>query len=146
MNDLKVIGMYVIRDTLTENVMTGAKGQYMFDSDAAPRRSVAHTGWFPEWQFREYVRSLGHTYEVELLEQAEEELTRLRAETDEDTNWGSPIRKHIDRLTKEVGKKGNRYSSEATAFAKKHSFAKQTRFVVEKVVHLTSEPIPKKGK
>lgn len=139
----KAGSLVLIRDTLTGNVMDGAKGQMMFSCVRHAKLSAGHTGWWMQHTKYQYLASIGKAELTERLTQLQEEV-RVCMEQKQLNSYGEvdqALRDEVQKAAAAINLELRTAYSEIRKFGKSNTFSKNTRFVVEEVVELFSQTI-----
>lgn len=130
-----ITGLFIVLDTKTGKIMTGAKFQRVFNSVSGSKTSARNTYWFREWQRNQLLRSMGYGCLINGLEKALEDAEKCDPLPDS-------LRSHIFRLQQHC-RDNLKEMTFSTQQEMKITFKEQTRFVVEEVTSLNTLPINK---
>lgn len=130
-------GLVVIRDTLKNKIMPGAKDQMAFDSKGRARRSLVHAGWWSQAARHETLRELmpNGNMIVDAREQIKEELNRQGWR-----NRDQQLVAEFSRIEDEI-RQFTRGNTEYSKTVSAYKFDKQTRYVIELLVNIETQEI-----
>lgn len=133
--------LFVIRDTLINKLMLGAKSQIAFDSKGAARRSLVHTGWWEEFKRRQVI--LSHmpngAHVLQLQEQLEAEFQIQYAR---DWKTVNPVlRKQLAGISADIGAWAKSSHGLVDTEIRKIKFDNQKRYVVEYLINIETKEI-----
>jgi hypothetical protein len=129
--------MFVIRDTVKNEIMEGAKGQLAFSTTGVARRSLVHTGWWLNFKRYDTARKL-----MPLGNQKIDELEHLNAlvQAEDWRNRDKRLAAARNDLNSEISQ-WMRGSKEYKEASNKVKFDNQTRYVVESLVLIETKEI-----
>jgi hypothetical protein len=133
--------MFVIRDTVLNKIMEGAKGQLAFGTTGHARKSLVHTGWWTEYKRYDTVRKLMPSGNRIVDEY--EHLGRMVQQDSKVNDWKNRDQQlHIARnLIQNDIYKWCRGSKEYAEAHRKIKFDKQTRYAVECLTSIETKEI-----
>lgn len=124
----------VIIDTETNKHMTGAKGQDIFSSKGAARRSLIHTGWWKTFQRENIVCLIGGKAILAQSKKVHDMLMKTGDQT-----LRRKLREELMELEQQIRELHSKYKRETGDFSSnlKVSFVNQTRYKLMKVLDMT---------
>lgn len=133
--------LFVIRDTINNKLMLGAKGQLAFDTAAAARRSLVHTNWWGAFKSDTALRKTMPNADVLLQRQADlqEEYNRLAK-----TGWRNidqglrDAKSEADRVIYKWEVDNSEIYGDAVSGVK---FSNQKTYVIESLVSIETKEV-----
>ncbi len=129
--------LFVIRDTLHNQIMPGAKSQFAFDTSASARRSLVHAGWWYSYKENSTIRKL-MTNGNQLIDAQEQLQGELQG-----VPWQKRDPRIVDELSR-VKREIHTWKISDKEYRKGHDaikFDKQSRYVVECLVSVETKEI-----